>query len=114
MRRIVCVAWQPSALRGRMEWCRRPVPLPPLLRGGGEGKQNRAVVTRGGAGGGLVLELGEDFEVAEGFGFDGFGFGLGVEDDFELALVSEEGAEGLGVVAGGAAFLDAGVAGEGG
>ena len=53
-------------------------------------------------------------EFALDFGFDGFGFGLGVEDDFELALVSEEGAEGLGVVAGGAAFLDAGVAGEGG
>ncbi len=51
---------------------------------------------------------GEGFEFAEGFGFDGFGFGVVVEDGFEFLLLAIEGAEGLGVVEGEAAFLDAG------
>ena len=62
----------------------------------------------------LFLELGDGFEVAESLGFDGFGFVGVVENCVEFFFFAEEGAHGLGVVEGEAAFLEAGVAFEGG
>jgi hypothetical protein len=53
------------------------------------------------------LEFGDGFEVAEGFGFDGFRFG-GVEDGVEFLLLFKKGARGLGVVESEVAFLEAG------
>ena len=52
-------------------------------------------------------------EVAEGFGFFGFGGIFGIEDGFEFFLFAAEAAHGLGVVEGEAAFLEACVALEG-
>jgi len=61
----------------------------------------------------LPLEFGEFFEFVQGFGFDGFGFVLVVEDGFEFLLFAEDGTQGLGIVQGEAAFLEPGVAFEG-
>ena len=46
----------------------------------------------------LALEFGDGFEVAEGFGFDGFGLVGVVEDGFEFLFFPEQCAHGLGVI----------------
>ena len=58
----------------------------------------------------LFLEFVDFFEFAEGFGFFGFGGAGGVEKGFELLLFAVEGAHGLAIIKGEAAFLEAGVA----
>jgi hypothetical protein len=58
----------------------------------------------------LALKFGDLFQFAQGFGFDGFGFVFGIEDGFEFFFFAEQGAYGLGVVQGEAAFLNAGTA----
>jgi hypothetical protein len=55
----------------------------------------------------MTLVFVDLFELAEGFGFFGFGGVGGVEEGFEFLLVAVEGAHGLAVVEGEAAFLEA-------
>lgn len=53
----------------------------------------------------LSLEFDEFFQFTEGFGFDGFGLGIVVEDGFEFFLFFVEAAHGFAVIKGEAAFL---------
>ncbi len=71
----------------------------------GSGDALRAVP---GAAATLALEFGDGFQLAQGFGFDGFGFGIVVEDGFEFFFFAVKGARGLGVVQSKTAFLDSG------
>ena len=58
----------------------------------------------------VLLPLIELFEFAEGFGFFGFGGFAGIKYRFEFFLFFVQGAHGLAVVEGEAAFLEAGMA----
>jgi len=54
------------------------------------------------------FELSDGFQVAEGLLFDRFDFGFRFEESFKLTFAAVEAAEGVGILAGQAAFLEPG------